>query len=1120
VEYRALQLMPWVLMHRGPTPAAESIFLDYLSQWNVVSLYKSIRSRHFLVSLCVAGSLLLNAVTVLSTGLFELDSVPITRDIDLTATHEFNASNWDPVWNDARPLGACMGYIEDELARPIGIHDPYVYPPFQSAHQNTNSTMSANIKYEANLDVFEPTLECSNATVKLVPSHDNTTTFAQLDSYVGQDGCAVVIDRIPNVLTTTPGIVVDTLIAGCKGEMLEDTYGDKPNVSWSVDWRLWAAIAPSMLSEEDDAANNLNVTGWEHRKIEVVMCKPGYALSRGPVKIWRDAGQNDISTSIQPDALTPTHGIANVTGGKLLYAAAQAMAIGSSEFTEAYVNGASAIYASNHTRKELWNNLDEFAVAIEDSFTCIMRQIAKDSLLLQSPHNIEGTERVVEQRLFVRPLSFWLMAVCMAFLAADAGILLFFYTPVAVCPRDTGSVAGLSLVFARSTGFMDKFYNCDLKTGTQMEHSSLGQGRYQSQITNTGAFTLVPCGDASDLQDTRTVSERTQVVWWRPASSSWYIQLPLIIIPVAVIAGLETVYHISESHHGIAMVEGDSPYTHYVWVYVPAIILFGIRCFFQSVEFGARMVQPYFRLRQASAPPETSILENQLRKISLYGLWDSFRKGQWALTAATLSLLLGAVLPIVVSGLYTTGQSEPDRHCQLVQDTRWSLGDPTYDGLDETAYWNDKNFKKDVVTGMIIHLNMSYPQWTYKDLAFPSFSLADAQNFPTKGHIDARLPALRGQLHCEEAKGVNWTYGEDTPNTWEGHQTTKCPSWVNSIECPGEETYDFFGTRDWVVGCPTHAMIFSKCDPQNAYYNNTANFHVMNCFAEIEEVDVDIRLQIPSFSFDPDYEPKVVDNSSRILNNTGLASFIGFKDMEKYLFDIKPLTGSYPESSDGNPVIDALIYGVDGVPADELMDPAKLVSRVNEIFGVITAQALSNAGNQPFDKPFNSSYTVSPMTSTPPVFKAVFYDERKYLIQNEISTRILDGVIAAMVLCAVVSLVFMQTKRVLPKCPSSIAAIASLVHGSKMVDPNLIPEGSEWCNDNDLKSRGVFAGQTFTMGWWSREGLSDGEYANPGDSSSTLGSFTKSAGQREESHGKTFGIDFDLDEEKSNLIRP
>jgi hypothetical protein len=125
-----------------------------------------------------------------------------------------------------------------------------------------------------------------------------------------------------------------------------------------------------------------------------------------------------------------------------------------------------------------------------------------------------------------------------------------------------------------------------------------------------------------------------------------------------------------------------------------------------------------------------------------------------------------------------------------------------------------------------------------------------------------------------------------------------------------------------------------------------------------------------------------------------------------------------------------------------------------------------------------------------------------------------------MVLCAVVSLVFMQTKRVLPKCPSSIAAIASLVHGSKMVDPNLIPEGSEWCNDNDLKSRGVFAGQTFTMGWWSREGLSDGEYANPGDSSSTLGSFTKSAGQREESHGKTFGIDFDLDEEKSNLIRP
>lgn len=55
VEYRAAQVMPWVLMLRGPTPASQSIFLDYLSKWNVISLYDSLKHKHFLVSLCVAG---------------------------------------------------------------------------------------------------------------------------------------------------------------------------------------------------------------------------------------------------------------------------------------------------------------------------------------------------------------------------------------------------------------------------------------------------------------------------------------------------------------------------------------------------------------------------------------------------------------------------------------------------------------------------------------------------------------------------------------------------------------------------------------------------------------------------------------------------------------------------------------------------------------------------------------------------------------------------------------------------------------------------------------------------------------------------------------------------------
>ena len=130
VEYRAVQLMPWALMLRRPMPASESIFLDYMSNWNLVSLYKSIKRKHYLVSLSVAGTLLLNGLTVLSTGLFELAPVHITKSTSLTVMHKFDGSNFDPAPNDGRAYSACLGLTHQIMDLPIGLHDHYVYPSF------------------------------------------------------------------------------------------------------------------------------------------------------------------------------------------------------------------------------------------------------------------------------------------------------------------------------------------------------------------------------------------------------------------------------------------------------------------------------------------------------------------------------------------------------------------------------------------------------------------------------------------------------------------------------------------------------------------------------------------------------------------------------------------------------------------------------------------------------------------------------------------------------------------------------------------------------------------------------------------------------------------------------
>jgi len=72
-----------------------------------------------------------------------------------------------------------------------------------------------------------------------------------------------------------------------------------------------------------------------------------------------------------------------------------------------------------------------------------------------------------------------------------------------------------------------------------------------------------------------------------------------------------------------------------------------------------------------------------------------------------------------------------------------------------------------------------------------------------------------------------------------------------------------------------------------------------------------------------------------------------------------------------------------------------------------------------------------------------------------------------MTLCLIATMVFMRgLTRVVPKNPHTIAATWSLLAGSKMLEEEIIPLGAEWCDDNQLKGRGVFEGRTFTLGWW------------------------------------------------------
>jgi hypothetical protein len=69
-----------------------------------------------------------------------------------------------------------------------------------------------------------------------------------------------------------------------------------------------------------------------------------------------------------------------------------------------------------------------------------------------------------------------------------------------------------------------------------------------------------------------------------------------------------------------------------------------------------------------------------------------------------------------------------------------------------------------------------------------------------------------------------------------------------------------------------------------------------------------------------------------------------------------------------------------------------------------------------------------------------------------------------MTLYAIVTILLLPiVGRSIAKNPHSIAVTWSLIAESKMLEKGIIPRGSEWCDNKELKAKGVFEGITFTL---------------------------------------------------------
>ncbi|EFR01280.1 hypothetical protein MGYG_04285 [Nannizzia gypsea CBS 118893] len=1065
VQYRTLQLFPWRQMSRGSVSAADSVLLDYLSPWNVSALFKSLKRGHFMVSVPIAVSLVIKLMTVLSTGLFVVNDVQLELTKEFQVLKEFNGNNFDLFALDTRTYFKTWGAAQYNFSNPLGVADGHV---FESFFSNTSPTETPiylqNTTYQATVNVFTPSLECWETSVK---------TFGNKSYGVGLriDGYAMVINGDRDFSKFPP-----------LGMVLGDSDGNTPsfpayynfdpvNIT-STDWRLWMYVATSIHENPNGhpVPYPLYPNGTAYADIIGLMCKLSYSTNRGTVTL----------TAVEHPVKIP--GLVNVSASTILYGSYLSVALSTDHMeTEEIADGLLNIDEAGP------QNISDIRILtdrVTKSIQALAVQLTSEYLMVPSTSTVTGTMGSKETRLTLRNEAFYAIISILGLLALVSLLFCIFFFPSAVCSRDPGSINGIGTILANSPEFMDSLSGMGHAPKEELRKALASQ----TYITIAKGDTFLIKQNGPEV---RKSALTIQLSWWRPFGAAPLARALVFFIPICLLVILEILYWKSRSSDGFANINTRSGYLSYTWIYIPPLVMLGVRSLYECVYFSTRVFQPYHELKRGHASPERSIMDNQHRKLAIVGVWDTLTKRQWSVMAAGIAILIGPSLPIVVSGLYNVSNVASASNITLTQMNRVTIGDERY-------FYGSASTSNDAKLGdMTIQYNLSYPQWTYQDLSLPKLKINEA-SLPDKmanalnvsGYfVKAEVPGLRLNMGCEELPPDAYVTGPDPDNDDITSIVVNIPRLVNDCEFESnsiktgrailhENSY-FSGfaatlslnTSGLPSSCPTIAVMYGKLGGPTP--DTVEAITVITCTPKVEQVDVSIRLSLPSYTFDLSSPPSVVPGSATTLigeyiDKQELAGPEGERISDAVL-DIYPGDNS---TNGLRPLFKSIIYGKAAISASALLDVNTLKQELQNVWGIITAQMINSQGREDYDDPLAFSGI-----KYRPVYSASLINPFSTRIsQNMISTRILQAILATMMLCGAISIFLINTREVLPKNPLSIAAAASLLADSRILGSSttsnherskgMIPPGSEWCNDEQLKERGVFHEQTFTLKWW------------------------------------------------------
>lgn len=1177
VDYTCRRLVPWEELG-GQVNTQRSLLLDYISPLLLTSLFRAIKFRHWCVVTSLVGFMLLKLITIFSTGLLVLSSTHLSDQYaHLQASHILSAKshcgtgyefcNYTDLSID--PVLDYYAILNNRLPYPQGTTSTSMFELVGIVEPVPDGAIITT-----NVSGFYPDFDCRVATVHnnsgLPPKDDFLTGYnyetvdsIPFDISLGEKtwevGSLVEVEFCNPSIVICPSRIISTFDLGTSWPSTE-TATDVPWLLVVNDVRYNQTISPTLNKtalpyDEITIGGTINVTEWSVHveTTTAVLCTPKYSIedtklyidtsqkgtshflrAEGPLTHTSDQLENYTDWSLQMDFET-------LLDTKIPTAFPDSPETGSSMF-----DLMSRLDAVENNSGYL--DPDVLMDASVRAFKILAVQMASQVLRDGGKKNLTGTVVYFEDRLHIKPLSFWVMVVGFASMFGLT-LLIFTTRPQTPPPQDPGSLASCACILASRPDLQHRFSNLGSASDTALKQK-LSTQEFETPAAVQDDSRYPSAGFLPEEGGSQEEKQRSVVVPhrnWQPLAASNAFQAASLIALCTVIAILAVLQHVSATNNGITNIKLPSTMAHSLYTYIPAAFMLLLATLCTSASFAITTISPYYYMKGGSTKAERTVLLDVCGKSAGIVLYTSFTRLLLAPAFISTASILSNFLTIAVSGLYTAISVPLARPVTVNQLDHFELT------------WNSSGSDNNAMSilNLLEHSNASFPDFTYEELAIPAIEVTrdqqtvlEALNFDGDLSLSVSVPVMRGSLNCtiiaKEDFGVVENPYHDIGNCQQlacGYGTAgNEPNSAFSVNArPGsycnlpnrtEETAavnyslqlnyppsSYSGGLLPLAGCPSLAFtlgyfstnISKKYPHQDSTDKNNVTTFV--CSQYLEESVTDVHFLLPSLSIDTARPPSFNTSNSRVVSTEqyNITAYTG--DLSNY-----PLYG-YGRPSDydniGTPLdrfAQLILSGTSAIPPDELIHPAdadRLIVAVQHIYRLYMAQAINANMRQNFsrstaDHDKRAQSSTASVEAGPKVLNAVFLDPtRMRLVQNRASAIVLEGLLGAILVLSVAAYSTTKIRGVLPHNPCSIAGVMSLLAGSQLT--RLLPGDAEFWSEKRREE--VFRHWRYRLGWWDGNGRVVGR-----------------AKGRGEDQGMRFGIDVDITEvgreEVINGVKP